>query len=113
MTKRLSEISKLCSNSDVFEIGCGAGALLHSIKLHTGCKISGIDYSQSLIEIAKHYLGKDFKCMEANSNWDISKKDAILSHSVYNYFPNMDYVTSVNKQIYTNLKIGGTVMLLI
>ena len=50
--------------------------------------------------------------MEANSNWDISKKDAILSHSVYNYFPNMDYVTSVNKQIYTNLKIGGTVMLL-
>ena len=24
----------------------------------------------------------------------------------------MDYVTSVNKQIYTNLKIGGTVMLL-
>ena len=51
MTKRLSEISKLCSNSDVFEIGCGAGALLHSIKLHTGCKISGIDYSQYLLKL--------------------------------------------------------------
>ena len=49
---------------------------------------------------------------EANSSWNIDKKDAILSHSVYNYFPNMNYVNSVNQQVYNNLKTGGIAMLL-
>ena len=52
-TAFLAKKFSLNNNSKVFEIGCGSGAFLYSLKQHSGCKISGVDYSQPLIKIAQ------------------------------------------------------------
>jgi len=113
LTRYVSKRLKLDKNSNLFEIGCGSGAFLYSLNIISGCKIYGIDYSQSLIKIANKYLKGAFKNLEASDDWALSTEmDYIVSHSVFNYFPNNAYLIKTLNNAYKNLKIGGKIIAL-
>lgn len=113
LTQFLAKKIDLNTTSKVFEIGCGSGAFLYSLKQHSGCTIYGIDYSQPLIKIAKDNIDGEFRVCDAKDQWELEKKmDRIISHSVFNYFPDMEYVTKVIENSFLNLKTGGMLALL-
>ena len=54
-TKSIFDLIGIKKNDKVFEVGCGAGAFLFPLYLK-GINVSGIDYSNQLIDIAKKFL---------------------------------------------------------
>ena len=102
----------------VLEIGCGSGAFLKVLSdiINSKLNINGIDYSDSLINIAKNII-KDgnFYCDEAIKIDDLfgSKKfDFIFSNSAFQYFPNKEYAFNVIKKSYDLLSDNGDLVLL-
>jgi len=102
-------------NDSIFEIGCGCGAFLMALKKHTA-RVNGIDYSESLL---KHCFELNpsgfFSVMEANEigkNNQERKYDVIISNSVFQYFPNLEYTNSVLSGIDKILNTNGRFALL-
>lgn len=92
----------------VYEFGCGSGANLLLFE-NDGFTCGGIDYSSSLIDIAKKVLKSgDITCGEAINAETEPKYDCILANSVISYFPNTDYTLSVLEKMYekANYSIG-------
>src|SRR5699024_12791191 len=59
-------VSSLNAQQDehILDIGCGTGDLAHTIS-ETGANVTGIDTSQSMIEVAKEkYTHIDFRLMD-------------------------------------------------
>ena len=52
---RWIEILGITPDMSVFEVGCGAGALLHGF-YELGCRVGGLDLSDSLIELARQVM---------------------------------------------------------
>ncbi|MGL5102163.1 MAG: class I SAM-dependent methyltransferase [Plesiomonas sp.] len=105
--------SALQKDHSVMEVGCGAGALLLALQEECGCHISGSDYSAALIKIATQYLKGEFRIGEAVESlfYDIHY-DVVLSHSVFQYFPSLEYAEKVIDNMLSNLKLGGHIFLL-
>ena len=78
----------------MFEVGCGAGALL--LVFHkAGYPVAGIDYSPTLIQYAQQAMpGMPFAVGEANT-LSGSVHDYVLANSVFSYFPDMEYAHEV------------------
>ena len=111
LTQFLAKID-LNTTSKVFEIGCGSGAFLYSLKQHSGCTIYGIDYSQPLIKILKIYIDGEFRVCDAKDQWELEKNGSYYFTLVFNYFPDMEYVKKVIENSFLNLKTGGMLALL-
>ena len=114
MINSFVKLLNLKSNSDIYEIGCGAGTFLYSIKKIIDVNCYGIDYSSSLINIAKILLrDSEFIVSEAKSMPSFQKKfDIIFAHSVFHYFPSQNYAFDVIKKANKLLKPGGKFCLL-
>lgn len=83
--------------NSVFEVGCGCGANLYLFQ-QEGKICGGIDYSHSLIEIAKKVLGNSMlecTCDEAINLNTTVKYDVIISNSVFSYFMDYEYAWNV------------------
>ncbi len=79
----------------VYEVGCGGGGNLLLME-HDGITCGGIDYSNSLITIAKHVLkSQELLCDEALYMPVEPVYDAVFSNSVISYFPDMEYAAEV------------------
>jgi len=91
----IAEQASIESTQSIFEVGCGAGAFLYPLykKNH---RVSGLDYSMSLIEIANRIMpGMNFINCDACS-MDINKRyDIVISNSVFQYFDNLEYARKV------------------
>ncbi len=79
-------------------MGCGSGANLYLLQ-RDGYAVGGIDYSESLIKVAKEILrGEDLRelvCDEAiHADTDIIY-DATFSNSVFSYFESDEYARDV------------------
>lgn len=90
--------TKVEQGGTLFEVGCGCGANLYMFQ-HDGVQVGGLDYSQALIDIMQEIIPKDNLreciCDEAiNMPVDI-KYDAVLSNSVFSYFPGVGYAEQV------------------
>lgn len=85
----------LVAGTSVFEVGCGAGAFLY--RLHQrGCVVSGIDQSPALIMCARQTLpGRPFDVAEATQIDLTEETDAVVSCSVFSYFPCLDHAAQV------------------
>jgi hypothetical protein len=84
----------------IFEVGCGCGAFLQCFynKNHI---VSGIDYSQSLIEIAKKIMpDMDFSVNEALNLNTTKKYDIVCANSIFFYFPDYEYSRKVLDKMY-------------
>lgn len=69
----------------------------------------GLDYSSNLIDIARLALPEaDFIASEASAPvFDDISFDIVFSHSVFQYFPNLDYANTVIERWCENIKQGG------
>ena len=92
-TWMLQEVSQLNSKSQILEIGCGTGEISNFLAKHTPAKITGIDISESFIELAnKDYMHpnltfkvEDFLKSDLKPNtFDYIVGNGILHHLYYN-----------------------------
>ncbi|KAB7691146.1 class I SAM-dependent methyltransferase [Plesiomonas shigelloides] len=113
MAEDLVARAQLDSASSVLEFGCGSGALLLALQQLCGCTIAGSDYSSALVDIARTHLSGVFVAGEARDRlFPANQYDMVLSHSVFQYFPSMQYAEQVIDAMLTCLKSGGTLFLL-
>ena len=88
----------LSAGDSIFEIGCGAGANLYLFHLE-GIEVGGLDYSEKLIGILRKVFGKgelkECICCEAVDCPTDIQYDAVLSNSVFSYFPDYAYAEQV------------------
>ncbi len=101
------------SSTQLLEVGCGAGAFLFPI-YQKGAKVFGIDYSDTLVNIAKHAMPLgEFKVAEANLiPFDNDQFDVVLSFGVFIYFSTLEYAENVISEISRVLVKGGKAAIL-
>ncbi len=83
----------------IFEVGCGAGALLYPffLKQHP---VSGVDYAGSLVSIAREVMpGARILENEAIQMPADEQVDYVVSNSVFQYFPDLEYTATVLKKM--------------
>lgn len=114
MTNDLIKRLNIANETNVFEIGCGSGALLYSLNVLSNCKVSGLDFSQPLVKIAKKYLPSSeiYQSEAINFSEKSDSYDVVLSHSVFQYFPNLQYAYTVIRNSYMMLKKGGALCIM-
>lgn len=99
--------------STVLEVGCGAGAFL--LPAHQrGALVFGVDYSPSLLRLAAQAISPArFAAATANRlPFAAPIFDAIISHSVFHYFPDLAYAETVLAEMAGLLKPGGKIAVL-
>lgn len=99
------------SNTKVFEVGCGSGAILYKF-FCDGFKIGGLDYSEKQIEnLKKVFKPEDLiECIrdEAINLPTEIKYDAVFCHSAFEYFSSLEYAeTVIEKMIEKSAKSIG------
>jgi ubiquinone/menaquinone biosynthesis C-methylase UbiE len=78
----------------IYEVGCGSGGFLYQF-YKRGNGVGGVDYSRSLIKIAKKIIRGDFNVGEARKLNTKRKYDFVVANSVFQYFPDFDYALMV------------------
>jgi cyclopropane fatty-acyl-phospholipid synthase-like methyltransferase len=77
----------------LLEVGCGAGALLWCLR-DSGAELFGVDYSSSLVAHARRAVPE--ATIELAEAVDLPfSADAVVCHSVFQYFPTHDYARAV------------------
>lgn len=90
-----AERLNLQAGDEVYEVGCGAGALLYELR-RQGLRCAGLDRSASLISCARAVLPDGrFEVAEAAELPRQPPADAVVSFGVFLYFPSLDYATRV------------------
>lgn len=92
----------------VYEVGCGSGVNLYLFQNRIkGLRTGGIDYSQSLIDIAGKVVDSvDLICGEAAGLDETQKYDWVMAESVFQYFTDTVYAEDVlEKMIHKAEKI--------
>lgn len=91
----VSTLIKLKPQQKILEVGCGSGAFLKCLEQQK-VEITGVDYSASLVRIAQENVVGKFVVAEANA-LPIKEReyDAVLCHSVFQYFPSFKYAEQV------------------
>jgi trans-aconitate methyltransferase len=86
---------ELESQDSIYEVGCGSGAFLYPF-YQAGHQISGLDYSESLIGIARDVMPKAvLEVGEAINIPEHSSFDIVFSNGVFLYFPDHNYAAQV------------------
>lgn len=80
----------------IFEVGCGSGPFLMMFQ-RDGFEVGGLDYSASLIEVARKVLVRpvELYCGEATALDSDIKYDSVMSNSVFEYFESDAYAEEV------------------
>lgn len=79
----------------VYELGCGAGALLYALR-QRGVRVGGLDFAPSLVEAARAAMPEgDFHHAEAANPPEGLQADHLLSFGVFLYFPDPAYADRV------------------
>jgi len=80
----------------LLEVGCGAGALLWCLR-QTGATLKGVDYAENQIRHARRAIPRgEFRVAEATRL--PFRADAIVCHSVFQYFPTFAYADRVLRE---------------
>lgn len=94
----------LIAADTVYEVGCGAGALLHSLQAR--CRaVGGLDYSEPLLAIARKVLQADDLILgEAFDLPESPRYDHVVSLGAFLYFPDEDYARTVVRKMVAKAK---------
>ena len=113
MVSTLADPIGIKSGSSVLDCGCGAGAFLAEIQKQYKCKrLAGVDYSQSLINVAK--LSIESTDLHVSticdlSRWQDETFDVVLSFSVYFYLSSVEDVKQALGEAIRVCKKGGSI----
>jgi SAM-dependent methyltransferase len=89
--------SRIIPGDSIYEVGCGGGAFLYPF-YELDFEISGLDYSQELINVARVAmpLRKDFLEVAEASACESEMPDSIvIANHVIHYFTSLDYAAKV------------------
>ncbi len=90
---------KIKPDDSLFEVACGGGAFLYPF-YQQGNPVSGIDYSEKLVEIARDFMPKaTINLAEAIDIPKEKKFDIVVSFGVFHYFPTYDYAATVTRSM--------------
>ncbi len=108
----LMEKLELSKGNSMLEIGCGAGALCKAVA-DRGINISGVDYTQGLVDICKKAIPRGTFIAAEAAEFSMPKKDfdAVVSHSVFHYFPSSDYALKAFRRMVEHTRPGGIIAL--
>jgi SAM-dependent methyltransferase len=82
-------------NDSIFEVGCGAGAVLYPF-YRQGHVVAGLDYSTPLTALAAQVMpGMNFSVKAADQTDTEQKFDIVLSCGVFIYFDSYSYAATV------------------
>lgn len=105
----------MSARDSIYEVGCGAGAFLFALKtssvfLGEPGILAGLDYSASLIEVARSVMpeGK-FECIEARHLDPLVPFDFVVANSVFQYFT-IEYALEVLKKMCAKAVKGVAVL---
>lgn len=94
-SSRTYDLFDLNPGDSLFDVGCGSGAFLFPAS-RRGIDVGGIDYSESLIGIAKLAMPEGtFEVCDANELETTPSADVVTSFGVFLYFPSLDYARQV------------------
>ena len=86
-TRLISGKLGLKAGQSVFEVGCGAGAFLFSLREHMALEVGGLDYASGLIAAAQKAMPDgEFLVQGAESLDTESTYDFVIANSVFHYF---------------------------
>jgi trans-aconitate methyltransferase len=87
---------QLQPGDSVFDVGCGAGALLWCLR-EAGHRVGGIDYSASQIARARQVMPdvSDLEVQEATTLAPGPAYDAVVACATFLYFPDLAYAARV------------------
>lgn len=104
----------LKKEANVVEIGCGSGAFIYAANELVNANWYGVDYSESLINIAQKAIPNgQFIADEAiNQNFMSTEFDVVFSHSVFQYFPSVSYAEGVLLNWCNKIRNGGYLVLM-
>ena len=114
MVADIFQRTSLTIDSNILELGCGSGAFLYAINEIVEANFFGIDYSDSLVKVAKkaipngHFIADEV----IQKNFSSISFDLVLSHSVFQYFPSTDYSEKVLENWCSKIKKNGFLVLL-
>ena len=107
-----NKISQQYSNPTVLDLGCARGEFLYYLKNNINYKkLSGIDYSEQLINEAKSFQGLNDVELHVGSADDFhlnEKFDVIIMSGVLSYF---DDIEKIFKLLKSHLSENGTILL--
>ena len=94
-TASLYEKLGMKEDDTIFDVGCGSGAFVYPLYIQNHI-VGGVDYSDVLIALSQKVIDKEnFRVCEASALDVEEKYDIVLSHSVFFYFPSLDYAKNV------------------
>src|SRR5262249_53894197 len=93
MAKVVVEELELRPGMRLLDVGCGAGALLWCLR-DLGLELYGVDYSEPMLEHARAAIPEATLARSEAVQLPF-EADAIVSLSVFMYFPDLDYAGAV------------------
>ncbi|MBA7660095.1 hypothetical protein ES703_68094 [subsurface metagenome] len=102
---------RLNAEDHILEVGCGAGMILKPLSRF--CRVAGIDYSNSLIEIIRETIPEGtFVCCEADDlPFDDGYFNKALSFSVFQYFDSLSYAGRTIDEMIRCTKEDGLILI--
>jgi hypothetical protein len=93
-----------------FEVGCGCGAILYPLH-EAGHTVGGLDYSETLIKKAREILpDASLTACEAVLLKTLPKYDFVIANSMFFYFSDFEYASSVLDRMYEKAQKGIAIL---
>lgn len=89
----------LARGGSLYDVGCGSGALLYPF-YGDDVRVGGIDYAARQVRRARWFMPEgEFAVGEAAELPVEPRWDAVVAHSVFQYFPSEDYAATVLRRM--------------
>lgn len=114
MVSKVVRPLNLKKDNSILECGCGAGAFLMSLsKLYPGLTVTGVDYSESLLAIARQRLVGQFYFSDMTQMNFLSDSTFghTLSFSTFHYLPSEEAAKKAVSEMVRVTKPGGMIYL--
>ena len=113
MCEKINNIINDKQQNKILEVGCGAGALAYGFGLNKEMSFYGVDYSDSLINIAKSVMPEKAWIVAESCSLPFENDyfDSVVVHSVLQYMPNTEYFRQTISEILRVCKKGGKIIL--
>lgn len=93
--ERIAERLQIEAGQSLYEIGCGAAALLYPLA-RRGVTVGGADYADNLLAHARQVIPDGhFEALEASRIDPEPRYDLVIANSVFHYFPDLAYAERV------------------
>jgi len=94
----------LFDGAAIFEVGCGAGALLWAFREEYLLNIGGIDYASGLIDVARKVIPEGKFLVDEAIALDVDERyDYVIANGVFHYF-DINYAAEVLRRMIKKAK---------